>query len=204
MNLKYQIPVPFIILLTIILSSFQFAKGQTTMPEVMDTATLQAQMNYIQEKTRIYNNFRAIREDIFLKMKANSLDSLSVAKNDISRLNETVDARNSEIESLNAELGSAREQLNTAVKNKNALTFLGIQMDKKYYNSLMWTIVVILAALLTILFIIFRRNRVITVEFRDDLNETKENFETYKKEARERYEKLVVSHHNEIMKLRGG
>jgi hypothetical protein len=45
---------------------------------------------------------------------------------------------------------------------------------------------------------------VITVENKKELDETRESFENYKKEARERYEKLVVSHHNEIMKLKGG
>ena len=177
--------------------------AQYTMPEEMDTATLKEQMNYIHEKTRIYNDFRAIREDIFQKMKTNSLDSLVKAKKEISELQSLLKKREIEIISLNSNLESTGQKLNEAVKNKNALTFLGIQMDKKFYNTIMWIIVAALAALLTILFIIYRQNRIITVQYRDDLEETKEAFENHKKESRERYEKLVVSHHNEIMKLKG-
>ena len=178
-------------------------KGQYSMPAVMDTATLKEQLDYVQERTRIYNDYRAIREDIFLKMKANSIDSLDGAKKIISDLQTVLRQKNSEISSLNSNLESTNNQLDEAIKNRNALHFLGIQMDKILYNSIMWFIVGGLALLAVILFIMFRRNRAITVQYRNELNETRENFETYRKEARERYEKLVVNHHNEIMKLKG-
>lgn len=192
-------------LVFIILLAFPglFASAQYAMPEVMDTATFKQQMDYIQEKTRIYNDFRAIREDIFQRMKRNSLDSLADAKQTISSLNASIVKKDDEIGNLNRKLNSTEEQRDEAIKNKDSLSFLGIQMDKKFYNSLMWIIVAVLAVMLVVLFIIFRQNRVITVECRDDLEETKEAFENYKKEARERYEKLVVSHHAEIMKLKG-
>lgn len=196
-------PTKYLIFITLLVLSTSFARAQYTMPEVMDTATLRQQMDYLQEKTRIYNDFRAIREDIFQRMKRNTLDSLSGAKQKISALNSSIVKKDDEISSLNSKLKSTEEQRDEAIKNKNALSFLGIQMDKNFYNSLMWIIVTVLAVLLVILFIIYRQNRVITVEYRDDLEETKEAFENYKKEARERYEKLVVSHHAEIMKLKG-
>ena len=46
-------------------------QAQTTIPDVLLNGTLKEQMDYVQEKTRIYEDFRAIREDMFQKMKRN-------------------------------------------------------------------------------------------------------------------------------------
>ena len=187
----------------LLLTGSQYIRGQYSMPEEMNNGTLKEQLDYLQEKTRIYNDFRAIREDIFQKMKSNSLDSLGAAKKEIAELKSLLGKKAGEIESLNSNLENTGQRLDAALKNRDSLKFLGIRMDKAFYNTLMWIIVAALATLLTILFIIYRQNRVITLEHRNDLEETREAFENHKKEARERYEKLVVSHHNEMMKLKG-
>ena len=45
--------------------------GQTTMPDVLLKNTLKEQLNYLEERTRIYEDYRAIREDMFQKVKGN-------------------------------------------------------------------------------------------------------------------------------------
>ncbi|MBN1132086.1 MAG: hypothetical protein JXR52_10370 [Bacteroidales bacterium] len=198
--MKYTGIVSLLILLTL---TPNVLNGQTGLVEALDTLTLREQVEEVQKRTRIYENYRAIREDIFQKMKSNSIDSLLAAKKEISELRGTLQEKESEISSLKNSLEKTGDQLDEAVKNRDALTFLGIQMDKKFYNTIMWFLVGGLALAAVILFLIFRRNRVVTLEYRKELSETKDQFDTYKKEARERYEKLVVDHHNEIMKLKG-
>ena len=41
------------------------ASGQSDVPDVFTEGSVREQMNYVQEKTRIYEDFRAIREDMF-------------------------------------------------------------------------------------------------------------------------------------------
>jgi hypothetical protein len=50
---------------------------------------------------------------------------------------------------------------------------------------------------------LYKRSFVINRQIRRDLEETKEEFESYRQQSRERYEKLVVQHHKEILKLQG-
>ena len=183
--------------------NFLTIKAQYTMPEVMDTGTVRQQLDYVEERTRIYNDFRAIREDIFQRMKKNTLDTLNASEDRIAQLEKLLKESNNEIANLQQELIRTGEQRDEAVKNQNALSFLGIQMEKKFYNTLMWLIIAALAAAFIILFLIFKRNHSVTVEYKKDLEECRESYESYKKESRERYEKLVVNHHNEIMKLKG-
>ena len=59
--------------------------GQT-LPEILTTGTVTEQVDYLNERTRIYDNFRAIREDMFQAVTQNALDTLAAARSDISSL----------------------------------------------------------------------------------------------------------------------
>lgn len=177
--------------------------GQNTR-EPLDTATLEGQMDYIQRRTRIYENFRAIREDMFQKIKRNSIDSLNAAKLDIATLNSELTERNVEIETLNTDLGRARNERDEAIRTKDSFTLLGLEMNKGAYSTILWIIILFLALFGTVMFLLFKRAHVVTSQTQKELENLKEEYDEHKKSSREKYEKLVVSHHNEIMKLKKG
>ncbi|HER08882.1 MAG TPA: hypothetical protein ENO20_08245 [Bacteroides sp.] len=193
-----------ILILGILLFSYtgRPSLAQTSMLQVMDTARLGDQLDYIQEHTRIYNDFRAIREDVFQKMKRNTMDSVTRSSREITRLNEMLSTSTKEIQTLNSDLLTVKEERDQAIRNRDSLSFLGIQMNKAVYNTIMWVIVLGLAVLAAVLFLFFKRSHVITQQTRRELENTREEFESHKKSSREKYEKLVISHHNEIMKLK--
>ncbi|MEN8227118.1 MAG: hypothetical protein ABFS38_03105 [Bacteroidota bacterium] len=180
----------------------QSSSAQYVTPAIMDSASLESQLNYVKERTRIYNDFRAIREDIFLKMKKNALDSLNKSKLEIATLNSRLSERNFQIETLNSDLGRTKNERDEAIRNKDNLSFLGIKMNKTVYNTIMWFIVLGLAVVAVILFLLFKRTRIITVQTKKEFDEIQNQYETHKKGSREKYEKLVINHHNEIMKLK--
>ncbi|TFH26732.1 MAG: hypothetical protein E4H10_06170, partial [Bacteroidia bacterium] len=189
------------ILLTGILSSFfQIAGAQSGALAVLDSATLETQLGYIHSNTRVYDNFRAIREDIFLKLKRNVLDTLIAEKLQVAQLNSRLTERNFEIERLNTDLGRTKNELDESIRNKNSLSIFGISMNKAVYNSVMWFIVLGLAALAVIMLVLFRRSHIVTSQTKNELKTTLEEFDQYRKNSREKYEKMVVSHHHEIMK----
>ena len=179
------------------------AQAQNRTLEVLDTATLQQQMDHLRDRINIYNGYRAVRDDIFLKMMQNALDSLGSSKSEIHQLESTLESVQTDMASVEKTLRQTSEDRDLAIKNKNSLSFFSFQMNKTFYNSLMWTIVLVLAALLIILFLLYKRSFVINRQISRDLEETKEEFDNYRQHSRERYEKLVVQHHNEILKLKG-
>jgi len=192
-----------LVIIILSISGIYCTQAQTSMPEVLDTATLQQQLDYMEERMNIYNGYRAVRDDIFLKMNKNSLDSLNAAKREISRLEASLATTQSDMAVLQENLQQTSEDRDLAIKNKNSLSFLGIQMNKALYNSIMWIIIVGLVILLIILFLMFKRSFVVTRQTTKDLEETKGEFESYRQQSRERYEKLVVQHHQEVLKLKG-
>lgn len=185
------------------LSGIYCTQAQTITPEVLDTATLQQQLDYMEERMNTYNGYRAVRDDIFLKMNKNSLDSLNAAKREIRKLEASLATTKSDMVSLQETLQQTSEDRDLAIKNKNSLSFLGIQMNKALYNSILWIIILALVALLIMLFLMFKRSFVVTRQTTKDLEETREEFETYRQQSRERYEKLVVQHHQEVLRLKG-
>ncbi len=197
-----KIPAIFIAILINIISIPGILKGQASMPEILQNGTLQEQLDYIEDRTLIYNNFRAIREDMFLQIKRNSLDSLAVAKMEVNKLNADLISRDADLDSLSGVLDNTRDDLDLAIRNRDNIAFLGIPMNKTAYNLLVWIIIAGLTTLLILGSLIFRRNRVVTLKTLRELDELKQEFETYRKSSREKREKLVMEHFNEIKRLK--
>lgn len=176
--------------------------GQAQMPDILNNGTLQEQLEYIQGRTQIYNNFRAIREDMFQKVKNNSLDSLSSYANEIRALSINLKDRDAKIDSLYLLVTGTRDQLSQAVKERDSLRFLGIPMHKAAYNLVMWLIIAGLLFLLGSGFMLFKRNQGVMAQTSEDLAELREEFEMYRIKTREQREKMVMDHFNEVRKLK--
>ena len=184
------------------ISMMQTVHAQSGASAVLDSALLEAQLDYVHENTRVYNNFRAIRDDIFLKLKRNVKDTLNATKLEVEELNSRLTERNFQIKTLTTDLTRTKNEKDEAIRNRDSLSFFGIQMSKGLYNSIMWFIVLGLAALSVMMVVLFRRSHQVTKQVKEELQTSLNEFEEYRKSSREKYEKLVVSHHNEIMKLK--
>jgi hypothetical protein len=193
----------FILLLFLQVAVTFKAESQTTMPEILSKGTLKEQMDYINEKTRIYEEYRAIREDMFQKIRGNSIDSLKAAKNVITGFRKNVNNLNITIDSLNASLVTVKTNLDQMTKTKNSISLMGIEVNKAAYNAVMWIIIAVLAGILTVGFLVFKRNHVVTTHTKKEIEDLKREFEAYRKASREAREKMSMAHFNELKKLRG-
>jgi hypothetical protein len=193
----------FAMIAALILFSSTWAVCQTVIPEILDKGTLQEQMNYLEEKTRKYDDYRAIREDMFQKIKNNSVDSLIKAKDKISGFVKLTGNLKVRIDSLNESLNVTKEELKEISRTKNSISVIGIKVEKTAYNTIMWLIVAGLAFVLIIGFITFKRNRRITLNTKKELKELNEEFEAYRKKTRLEREKMSMDHFKEIQKLKG-
>jgi tetrahydromethanopterin S-methyltransferase subunit B len=202
MKVTGQRMIARLVMLLVMTALTASVRAQAGTSAVLDTADLKSQMEYLKERTRVYDEYRAIRDDIFLKMQNNALDSLNSQKSEVARLNSEVKERDTRIEALNSDLNRAKSERDQAIRTKDGFSFLGIQLQKAIYNTIMWVIVIGLAVLVVILFLMFKRSHVVTSHTRKELESVQQEFEDYRKSSREKYEKLVVSHHNEIMKLK--
>lgn len=179
------------------------AAGQVKMPDELTTGTIREQINYVGNHTRIYDNFRAIREDIYQKINGNILDTLSAEKGRIAELKNITSALNSQTDSLNVLLTSTRTQLSEVTATKNKIRVLGLEINKRTYNSIMWILVGGLLFLMVIGFLIFKRNLVVLLRTEKDLKELKEEFAAYKQTSRIAREKVEMDLFRANQKLKG-
>ena len=192
-----------VLILITIFNTSNIIYCQSTIPEILENGTLEEQLNYLEERTRIYEDYRAIREDMFQLVKKNSIDSLSSGKSRINSLIARNNNLSSEIDSLNNTLSLTRNDLDEAVRTKNTIRLLGMNLNKFAYNTIMWIITGVLCFLLVSGFLAFRRNISVTTETKKELEDLKNEFEEYRTKSRIEREKMSLDHFNEIRRLKG-
>ena len=188
---------------TVLLSGTVRGYCQTTLPEELKEGTIPEQLKYLDDHSRIYENYRAIREDMYRTFSRNTLDTLKNAKSQINGLVIYNTSLKNRIDSLNKSLEASVNELNEKTRTKNSIGVLGLEVNKKVYNTLMWLIVAVLVFLLITGFLSFKQNRIVTLRTRNDLNALKKEFEDYHTKTRLEREKMNIEHFNEIKKLKG-
>jgi hypothetical protein len=179
------------------------AAGQGQMPEELTTGTIREQITYIENKTRIYEDFRAIREDMFRKINRNILDTLSAKEGKIAELTNLTAALDGKRDSLNVLLESTRKDLAQVTATKEKISVLGLEIKKNAYNAIMWILVGGLLFIMAIGFLVFKRNLVVLLRTEKDLKELKEEFEAYRQSSRIAREKVEMDLFRANQKLKG-
>ena len=176
---------------------------QKTVLETLQTDPLATQVEVLTRRTRIYENVRGVREDYFQLITANSVDSLNAEKEKNRILGSNVTRLKTTVDSLSNVLTTTYEELASLNKTKDSMYFLGKEVNKKAYNSIMWTVIFILLALLVFGAIAFKRNLVNTKNTKNEFEALQAEYEDYKQKTRIEKEKINVEHFREIQRLKG-
>jgi hypothetical protein len=198
-----QFKIRCVLIFSVSVISLIKVTGQVIMPDVLLKNSLKEQYDYIGEHTRIYEDYRAIREDMFQKLKGNVSDTLFFLYGKIAGFNKTVSSLNKTIDTLKNNLSSTQTRLEEMTRTKNSIQVAGIEVNKPTYNKIMWTTLAALVAALVIGFLAFKRNLSVMNTTKKEFQELKTEFEAYRKTTREAREKLTMDHFNEIKKLKG-
>jgi len=199
-----QLQIKCVLILVILAGAVMKVTGQSAMPDILIKNSLKEQLNFIEDHTKIYENYRAIREDMFQKLKGNVSDTLWTANSKIADLNKTRSTLNHTIDSLSNTLETLKTSLEKITRTKNSISVIGLEVNKLTYNKIMWTILAGLVATLLFGFLVFKRNLSVIFNTKKEFQELKNEFEAYRKTSREAREKLTMDHFNELKKLRGG
>lgn len=194
---------PFFVLLSILFFAPVSESNAQSLPEVLEEGTLNDQYEYLHERTNIYNNFRAIREDMFQKMRRNSLDSLNSAHREIETLKQEITLHKARKDSLEVLLNETVSERDAAIRNRDSLFLLGISMNKSFYNLLLWSIISGLTVFLLVIIFLFKRAHQIANQKTRETKELQDEFEEYRKTSRERFEQQSIDHFNEVKRLKG-
>ncbi len=193
----------FVLIFAAMIMAAASAKSQTVIPAELTGNALKEQIKYLEEHTRIYENYRAIREDMYQRLNTNILDSLTANKGKIVDLKNITITLKDENDSLRTLQELTAKNLEEMTATKNSIKVLGIEVNKRSYNSIMWILVAGLICVLSLGFIVFRRCIVTSFRTGKELEKLRNEFEAYRQSSRIAREKLEMDHFNEIKKLKG-
>ena len=171
----------------------------TTTPS-LESGTIQEQFEYIVKKSNKYQDYKVVKQAWINRLKGNVSDSIHVLKNALSKSNHTIGSQQSTIDTLNVNLSKLNDNLAYVNKEKDSVVFLGMLMEKSAYKGLMWSIVGILFVLLSLFIYKFKRANVLTSEAQTRLEEIQDEFESFRKNSREKEQKLKRELQDEINK----
>src|SRR5690606_902843 len=160
-----------------------------------------------EELERISGNYRAngIRYEVvkltdLYEVKNNIFDSLSTYGKSIKDLSATIESNEAEIESLNSKLQQTTDKLGNVTEEKDSISFFGALIGKGTYNFILWSIIFGLLLLLLFFIYRFRNSNSLTQQAKSALDELEEEYETHRRKALEREQKISRQLQDELNK----
>lgn len=176
--------------LILTIPTFIFAQSRS-IESVLDSTSLQGQFDYIYSKSNTYQNYKVVKISSLNALKQNSLDSIKQYKDQISNNLKNIDKLNSDLSARNTEITNIKEELSATKDAQDSISFLGMQITKGAYNTIMWGVIFCLLAISAILFSLYKRGYHVVKTTKTRLVEVQEDLENLRKNALVREQKLA-------------
>jgi hypothetical protein len=189
--------------LVVVFSFTLSAQDSETTQEVkasLDEGTIRGQFEYMMKKSSSWQGHEVIKHEMINKFESNVQDSLNLLKSKLNNSDTKIDSQDKEIDQLKTEIQKLKNQLDETLRMKDSMKFFGIELSKSSYNTLMWVLILGSLTVAGICFLLFKRSNVVTVETKQTLEEVREEFDTHRKNALVREQKLARRLQDEVIK----
>ena len=176
--------------LLISLFSILGLSAQETETPKPKTNTISQQFEDLLENSNNFQDYKVVKLNSLNKLIANTADSISVFKTQITELQQEITAQQQEINTLNNTLEETKTTLDQTRSEKDSIYFLGIPMSKGGYMGMMWGIVAVLTLALVFFIFRFKGSNAHTQEARKKLADLEVEYDDYRKKALEKEQKM--------------
>jgi len=166
----------------------------------LNGGTIESQFEFLYKKSGRYQDYRVIKINQLLKFRNNVYDTLKLDRTKYLDSQNIISNQKTEIDSLNSKLIAINDNLSTVTKEKDSIKLLGMQLSKVGYNSLLWTIIAALTALLAFFISKFKRSNAITIEANKNKAEIEKEYDEHKQRTLEREQLLRRELQDELNK----
>jgi len=171
-----------------------------TNQKFVDTGSVKNQFDYLINKSFSYKEYKNIKLNWLTELEANVIDSLSKSKNEILKSYTTINSQKKSIDSLKTSIVNHESNISILTNEKQSISLLGIEFEKSFFKTLMFSIIGILLILLAYFIFKYKNSNSITTQAKFDLTELEEEFETHRKSALEREQKAMRKLQDELNK----
>lgn len=156
----------------------------------LNSGTIESQFEYIYRTSNNFQEYEVVKKSNLETLKSHILDSLKVYKDQIVTLKAEKTAQADSILLLSGELARAVNEKEAAIEAKESFSFLGINIQKSLYSTIMWIIVAILGGMLLFFSMQYFKSSGRIRKAQKDLEDLQAEFEQHRKNALERERKL--------------
>lgn len=164
--------------------------------------TLNEQLTDAFDKSNSYQEYKVIKKTQLATLKRNILDSVSSLEKKINSHEIELGQQKNEIDSLRQNLKNTQQTLSNSKEKEDGIAVFGILTSKAVYNTIMWSIILILLAVGGFLFYRFLNSSKITNAAQLNMAEMEIELEDYRRNSLEREQKLRRKLQDEINKNR--
>jgi hypothetical protein len=176
----------FVFILIFLLYSFSGYSQQ----EETGNQTLNEQFNEMLESSETYTEYKVIKRTTLGEFSRAVQDSLSESRSEIAGLNSEVSDLNGQVSQLTTRISDLEAQLEESERLRESLAFLGIEMNKATYHTLVWIIIGGLVVFGVFAYTSFIRSNRITSKTRKEIKEIELEFEEHRKKSHEKQIKM--------------
>ena len=155
-----------------------------------DSVSIGYQFDNLIEISNRYEDFRVVKTNNILELKSNVMDSISAVKKEFAAAKNEINSQKNTIDSLKTAFSRSEETINTLKNQTQNISFLGIQFNKDVFKTILLSIIAVLAIIGLIFISKYTRSNKITTQALNDLKVLEEEFETHRKNALEREQKV--------------
>lgn len=181
----------FILTLFIVSGSFAGLRAQdSTAQNSLNSGTIESQFDYIYRVSNNFQEYEVVKKSNLEKLKSNILDSLKSMRQEVAASKAIQLSQSDSIRMISENLANEISEKEAAIDLKDSFSFLGINIQKTVYSSMMWTLVAVLAGFLGFFSVQYFRSFGRVKKAQKDLEDIQEEFEQHRKNTLERERKL--------------
>lgn len=187
-------------LITILTLSF-FSLSSSAQDSTKVDPSLQGQYSLMLAKSKTLNGYKLINPVRLSAFYKSVTDSISTQRNRFKATNSKIAEQDKTIATLNEQIKGNETAISASNSRLDQITFIGIPFSKSTYNAIVWTVIIVLAALLA--FVSIRSAKSIQeAKYRSNLyEEVSQEYQAYKVKANEKEKKLARELQDERNKL---
>ncbi|MEN7546718.1 hypothetical protein AAG747_02285 [Rapidithrix thailandica] len=152
--------------------------------------SLDDHFKYLKDKSNNYETYKVIKKNRLESFWNVVTDSVHELKGKLDEANQKIVAQQSNIEQLNGNLKTRDQALEESNYYSDHIKVIGIDFSKGSYITMNFVVIIVLIAAVGVIFYRFRDANMVATEKRKEYDDIVENFEEYKKQAREKQIKL--------------
>lgn len=168
------------------LSSSTFAQDEPAGP-----LTLEEQFRSLKDNSNSYQEYKVVKETLLDQFYSNVRDSLVTIRQDILDAQNKIAAQQQEINRLQEDLEERQLAVEESRYDIEHIEFLGIDVQKATYSTIVWSIIGILLIILAVAVYKYKSSNKVAVKKKNEYETLDNEFNEFKIRAREKETRLM-------------